>query len=176
MRSLFALLADRPDSVNVTNLRTWVNKRQPQTAQTYNNTSRMTNTAQVNLGHDVGTAVVGMNSKRCQLILQNNSTASNVNDVAPDMYFGFGCTPIVGQDLKLKPGQGLVLDMPGCSTDAIYVATGPITNGFGSVIVAGLIKEASITDSVNDTANFSSSVQLAQIIALLQQLVNGKAA
>lgn len=174
MRKWVTLLNDNPNDVSVTRLFQTLNKRNPPTARTYSNTARMQNTAQVNRNTVASLAVIPLNAHRCSLLLQNNSTAT-APDTAPIMYFGFGAQPVIGSDLQLAPGQGIVFDNH-CPSDAVYVAVGPFSTGFNSTLVAGIVKEGSITDPEADTANSSSSAQMAQLIALLQQLLAPKAA
>lgn len=173
MRKFWSLQADRPNWVGVTKLFTYLNKPAPITARTYHNSSKMANTALVNTTLDPNTALATVNAKRGVLVLQNNSTAT-APDTAPDLYFGFGMVPVAGYDLKLAPGEGVIFDVH-CPTDAIYCVIGEFSNGFGSVQVAGVVKESSITDDAQDTANGSSNQQFQQIISLLTTIAQALA-
>jgi hypothetical protein len=88
-------------------------------------------------------AILTQNPKRNFLLLQNNSTATNAGDTAPDFYFGFGQVPQIGQGLKLSPGQGVAFDMV-VPRNAIYLTQGPISNGFGSVLAMGVVVEGAL--------------------------------
>jgi hypothetical protein len=137
-------------------------------ARQYVNKLRMTNTVPIGPTTLSTRALVGVNEQRALLILQNNSDATVAGDTAPTMYFGFGTQPVVGQDLALPPGVGLVLDVR-CPADAIYVAFGPFVNAGGSTVIQGMVKEGGVTDPLQDTANMSDTGQLATIIALIRQ-------
>jgi hypothetical protein len=87
------------------------------------------------------TALVGLNEKRVQILMQNNSTATGT-DVAPTMYFNFGAQAIVGIGIGLAPGVGLVLDN-NVQADALYVTFGPSVNTGDSVVIQGAVLETS---------------------------------
>lgn len=174
MRKFRTLQNDNPSDVSVTSIRAFVNHPKPHVDGAYNNTARMANSSQVNKNSNPAVALLTLNPRRCMLILQNNSSVINPADVAPILYFGFGTNPVPGFDLQLSPGEGLVLDK-NCPTDPIYVAVGPFTNGFGSVTVAGLVKENSITDPAAHNTGGSNEA-LNTLIALLTQLLAPKAA
>lgn len=137
-------------------------------ARQFVNKLRMTNSVPIGMTTDVTQALVGTNEQRALLIMQNNSTATSP-DFAPTMYFGFGTQPIVGYDLALPPGVGIVLDVR-VPADAIYVGFGPFSGS--SVLIQGVIKEGGITDPVGDTVNMTDTTQMQQLIALLKKALN----
>ena len=129
------------------------------------NKLRMTNSVPIGLTTDVTQALVGTNEQRALLIMQNNSTATSP-DFAPTMYFGFGTQPMVGFDLALPPGVGIVLDVR-VPADAIYVGFGPFTGA--SVKIQGVIKEGGVTDPLGDTVNMADTGQIGELVKLLKQ-------
>jgi len=132
------------------------------------NKLRMTNSVPIGTTTDVTQALVGTNEQRALLIMQNNSTATSP-DFAPTMYFGFGTQPVVGYDLALPPGVGIVLDVR-VPADAIYVGFGPSSGA--SVLIQGVIKEGGVTDPVGDTTNMTDTAQMAQLVSLLKKALN----
>lgn len=130
------------------------------------NKLRMTNSVPIGTSTSNALALVGVNEQRALLILQNNSIATSP-DSAPTMYFGFGTQAVVGYDLALPPGVGIVLDIR-VPSDAIYVAFGPFTNGGGTARIQGVCKEGGITDPVGDTANMTDYGQIGQLVTLLR--------
>jgi hypothetical protein len=134
------------------------------------NKLRMTNSVPIGATTDITQALVGVNEQRCLLIMQNNSTATSP-DSAPTMFFGFGTQPTIGGDLALPPGVGIVLDVR-VPADAIYVGFGPFSNGGGSTVIQGVIKEGGVTDPAGDTVNMTDTVQMGQLITLLKRALN----
>jgi hypothetical protein len=137
-------------------------------ARQYVNRLRMTNSVPIGTTTDVTQALVGTNEQRALLIMQNNSTATSP-DFAPTMYFGFGTQPVVGYDLALPPGVGIVLDVR-VPADAIYVGFGPSSGA--SVLIQGVIKEGGVTDPIGDTVNMTDTAQMGQLVALLKRALN----
>jgi len=147
------------------------NMRQTRTGslRQFTNKLRMTNSVPIGSTTVVTAALVGANEQRALLIMQNNSTATSP-DSAPTMYFGFGTQPTIGGDLALPPGVGIVLDTR-VPSDAIYVGFGPFTNGGGSVVIQGVIKEGGVTDPLGDTVNMTDTASIARMVELLQQML-----
>jgi hypothetical protein len=133
----------------------------------FTNKLRMTNSVPIGRSTVSSIALVGVNEQRALLILQNNSTATSP-DSAPTFYFGFGTQPVVGYDLALPPGVGIVLDVR-VPSDSIYVAFGPFVNGGGTALIQGVCKEGGITDPFGDTSNMTGVAQLSDVISLLRQ-------
>jgi hypothetical protein len=144
-------------------------RRQTGSARQFVNKLRMTNSVPLGATTDVTAAVVGANEQRALLVMQNNSTATSP-DSAPTFFFGFGTQPMVGFDLALPPGVGIVMDVR-TPSDAIYVAFGPFSNTGGSVVIQGVVKEGGVTDPVGDTVNMSDSDDLRQLVTLLKQML-----
>lgn len=132
------------------------------------NKLRMTNSVPIGATTDVTQALVGTNEQRALLIIQNNSTATSP-DFAPTMYFGFGTQPMVGYELALPPGVGIVLDVR-VPADAIYVGFGPFSGA--SVRIQGVIKEGGVTDPFGDTVNMADTGQLGELVKLLRQALH----
>lgn len=171
MRRYFSLMIDNPNDVAVTTLRTALNKRPPPTARQYSNTLRMTNTAPIGANTSPAISVVTVNAQRALLIIQNNSVAdTTTGDFAPTFYIGFGMTPVVGQDLALPPGVGIVFDVR-TPIDAIYVSQGPFNNASSTVVIQGVVKEGSITNPQGDTANIAETGQLQQLVSRIDKLL-----
>lgn len=133
----------------------------------YTNKLRMTNSVPIGPTTASNIALIGANEQRALLIIQNNSTATSP-DSAPTFFIGFGTQPTVGQDLALPPGVGIVLDVR-TPSDAIYVAFGPMVNGGGSVVIAGVVKEGGVTDPAGDTVNMGDTGQIAELVRVLKQ-------
>lgn len=133
------------------------------------NKLRMTNSVPIGSTTAVDVALVGANEHRALLILQNNSTATSP-DSAPTFFFGFGTQPVIGFDLALPPGVGIVLDVR-VPADAIYVGFGPFNNGTGSTLIQGVCKEGGITDPEGDTANIADTGQLTELVGLIKRML-----
>jgi hypothetical protein len=150
------------------------NARQVQADQLgrqFSNKLRMTNSVPIGTSTDPTVALVGTNEHRALLIIQNNSTADlTTGDFAPIFYIGFGTSPVIGFELGLPPGVGIVLDVR-VPSDAIYVGLGPFNNSSGTVVIQGVVKEGGITDSAGDTANIADTGALSQLVALFQQFL-----
>jgi hypothetical protein len=147
------------------------NKRPGPTAREFINTLQMTNSAPIGSLVNPAVALVTQNQRRSLLIIQNNSTATSP-DSAPTFYVGFGTSPVIGQDLALPPGVGIVLDVR-VPSDAIYVGLGPYVNSGSTVVVQGVVKESQITNPDVDTANIAETGQLNELIQLLQKYLQG---
>lgn len=94
-------------------------------------------TVPINAATSIALPVLSQNFLRNALIIQNGSTATSP-DVAPTLYIGFNCQPIVGSSLGLPPGVGVVFDII-CPRDSIYIAFGPFSNGGGTVVIQGSV-------------------------------------
>lgn len=137
------------------------------------NKLRMTNSVPIGTSTSNALALVGTNEQRALLILQNNSIATSP-DSAPTMYFGFGTQAVVGYDLALPPGVGIVLDVR-VPSDAIYVAFGPFSNGGGTTRIQGVCKEGGVSDPAGDTSNMADTGQLSRLVSLVTELVKAAA-
>jgi len=87
-----------------------------------------------------GVAVLQGNAKRNLLIIQNNSIATTAGDTTPDFWIEFGRAALVNFSIRIKPGEGLVLDTI-CPRSQLYVTIGPFSNVGLSTIVAGVITQ-----------------------------------
>lgn len=97
-------------------------------------------TIPINPAADGTVAVLSLNYQRNSLIIQNNSSATAVGDVAPTLYIGFNAQPQVGQALALAPALGFYWSASDCPPrDTIYVLFGPFLNGGASVVIAGCV-------------------------------------
>lgn len=138
-------------------------------ARQFVNKLRMTNSVPLGASTAPDVAVVGVNEQRALLIIQNLSTSDpTTTDIAPTFYVGFGTQAVVGQDLGLPPGVGIVMDVR-TPSDAIYISIGPSVNTGGTVQIHGVVKEGGVTDPLGDTANMTESDQIRELVAVLKK-------